>query len=61
MEILWKRTVISEFRVICPKLYENCAFPQDFHTRKLGETMVFYAVTSVWIQSTKTYLKLQQI
>ena len=24
---------------------ENCAFPQKFHTRKLGEITVFYAVS----------------
>ena len=27
-----------------PKLCGNCAFPQNFHTRKLGENTVFYAV-----------------
>ena len=27
-----------------PKLCGNCAFPQNFHTRKLGEITVFYAV-----------------
>ena len=27
-----------------PKICGNCAFPQHFHTRKLGETMVFFAV-----------------
>ena len=27
-----------------PKLCENCAFPQNFHIRKLGEITVFYAV-----------------
>ena len=29
---------------ICPKLYRNCAFLQNFHSRKLGETTEFYAV-----------------
>ena len=29
---------------IRPKLCENCAFPQNFHTRKLGEITVFYAL-----------------
>ena len=24
-----------------PKLFENCSFPQNFHTRKLGEISVF--------------------
>ena len=28
----------------CPKLYGNCAFPQNSHTRKLGKITVFYAV-----------------
>ena len=27
-----------------PKLCGNCAFPQNFHTMKLGEITVFYAV-----------------
>ena len=30
--------------LVRPKLYRNCAFLQNFHTRKLGEIMVFYAV-----------------
>ena len=29
--------------LICPKLCGNCAFPQNFHTRKLGEITVFFA------------------
>ena len=28
----------------CPKLCGNCAFPQNFHTRKLREITVFFAV-----------------
>ena len=35
---------ITEFRENHRKLYGNCAFPQIFHTRKLGEITVFYAV-----------------
>ena len=35
---------ITEFRENQRKLYGNCAFPQIFHTRKLGEITVFYAV-----------------
>ena len=31
-------------RKICPKLCGNCAFPLNFHTRKLGEITAFYAV-----------------
>ena len=42
--ILWKRTVFVEFRANRPKLCENCAFLQNFHTRKLGEISVSYAV-----------------
>ena len=30
--------------MICPKLYEYYGFPQSFHTMKLGETTVFFAV-----------------
>ena len=29
-----------------PKLCGSCAFLQDFHTRKLGEIKVFYAVSN---------------
>ena len=46
MEIFRKGTVFTEFRAINPKLCENCAFPQNFHKRKLGEITVFYAVKS---------------
>ena len=35
---------ITEFRENHRKLYGNCTFPQIFHTRKLGEITVFYAV-----------------
>ena len=44
MEILWKGTVFVEFRAICQKLCGNCAFPQNFHTRKLGKVTLDYAV-----------------
>ena len=40
MEILWRGTVSEQFGEICG----NCAFPQNFPTRKLGEITVFYAV-----------------
>ena len=36
MEILWKGTV-----GVC---VTQCVFPQNFHTMKLGEITVFYAV-----------------
>ena len=29
---------------IRPKLCGNCSFPQNLHTRKLGEITVFYVV-----------------
>ena len=32
------------FGEIRPKLCGNCALPQNFHTRKLGEITVFYAL-----------------
>ena len=28
------------------KLYGNCAFPQNIHTRKLSKIMVYYEVNS---------------
>ena len=46
-ELLWKS---SKF----PKLIGNCAFPQKFHTRKLGEILVFHAV--VYADAMNTYL-----
>ena len=36
--------VCSKNTAIRPKLCGNCAFPQNFYTRKLGEITVFYAV-----------------
>ena len=44
MEIFWKGTVSAEFRANRLKLCGNCAFPQNVHTRKLGEITVFFAV-----------------
>ena len=44
MGILQKGTVSAEFRAIRPKLCGNCAYPQNFHTKKLGEIAVFYAL-----------------
>ena len=44
MEILWKDTVPAQFWAIGPKLWGNCSFPQNFHTRKLCEIPVFSAV-----------------
>ena len=39
------------FRANRLKLCGNCAFPKNFHTRKLGEITIFYAV---WITSCVT-------
>ena len=44
VEILWKGRVSAESRAIHPKLCGNSAFPQDSHTRKLGQITVFYSV-----------------
>ena len=44
MEILWKCIASTEFWTNCTKICGNCAFPQNFHKRKLGEIMVIYAV-----------------
>ena len=41
VEILRKGIV---FRAIHPKLCGDCAFPQNFHTRKSGEMTVFFVV-----------------
>ena len=39
-----KNTVILLDFLVRPKLCVNCAFPQNFHNRKLGEITVFFAV-----------------
>ena len=44
MEILWNGTVSVEFRKNYTELWGYFDFPQNFHTRKLGEITVFYAV-----------------
>ena len=41
---MWKDTVSAQFLVIRPKPCRNCAFPQNFHTLKIGKITVFYAV-----------------
>ena len=45
MEILWKDTVSAEFLANHPKLYGNGAFPQNFHTRKLGKGNLIFCCT----------------
>ena len=39
--------VLRKGTAICLKLCGNCAFPQNLHTRKLGEIGVFYAVSVI--------------
>ena len=41
--LLWKFYGKAQFPHR-PKLYGNCAFPQSFHTRILGEVSLFYLV-----------------
>ena len=36
--------VFAEFWAISPKRWGNSTFPQNFHTRKLGEIKVFCVV-----------------
>ena len=44
-----ERIVSTKFWVIRPKLCGHCAFQQNFHTRILDETVIFYAVAvSLW-------------
>ena len=43
MEILWKDTLDVLFWAFYLKLCGNCAFPPNFHSKKLGEISVFYA------------------
>ena len=43
--LVWRfcgRTVSALFWAIRPKLCGNCAFPQNFHTRQLGQITVFF-------------------
>ena len=44
VDILWKGKVSIGFWAIRPKLYGNCAFPQNFHTRKFGGISVSYTL-----------------
>ena len=60
MEILWKDTVSSQFRAIRPKLCGNCVFPQNFHTMKLGEITVFYAVKDVYVSDSTAWILLEK-
>ena len=44
VEILWKRTVSTEFWANRPKLCGNSTFPKNFHAMKLSEVAIFYTV-----------------
>ena len=57
MEVLWERPVFVEFQTIHSKLHRNCAFPKSFHSRKLGETTLFYAVTILLVETNLSDLK----
>ena len=48
--LVWKFCGKAQFPNSFGKLCRNCAFPQNFHTRKLGEITVFSAVL-VWAQT----------
>ena len=60
LQLLHKRKkfqLISLHRnlTIHSKLYGNCTFPQNFHTRKLGEITVIYAVNAILAPALMTY------
>ena len=57
VKILWKGTVSSQFWENRPKLWGNCALPQNFYTRKFGEMTVFYAV---WVVAILQSRRIQQ-
>ena len=42
--MVWKFCEKAHFPYSSRRFRENCTFPQNFDTIKLGETMVFYAV-----------------
>ena len=45
--LVWKflgKAVSAEFWAVRAKLWGNCVFPQTFHTRKLGQISVYYAI-----------------
>ena len=53
--MFWKHTVSAEFRPNCLKLCGNCAFPQNFHPRKLDEPQHFMQWTNIDTMSNQTY------
>ena len=61
VEILRKGTISAQFRVIRPKLCGNCAFPQNCHTRELGEITVFFAVIIFPFETLSTLVHLSTL
>ena len=57
VENLRKRTVSGESRANLPKLCGKCAFPQNFHTTKLGENTVFHVVNQTQNQISQYFDK----
>ena len=47
----WQYIYLHETYANQAKLYENYAFPQNFHTGKVGGITLFYAVIPQEIQS----------
>ena len=47
--------VLYKFTAIRPKLCGNGTFPQNFQTRKLGETTVFFAVIVIIVCRVEVY------
>ena len=41
---MWKFCGKAQFQYSFGQISRNCAFPQNFHTRKLGEITEFFAV-----------------
>ena len=46
-QVLSKGTFFAQFWANSPKLCGKCAFPQNFHTRKVGEITLFFAVEKI--------------
>ena len=46
------------FLTVLVKSPKNCAFPQNFHTRKLGEITAIYAVSILHVA---TFLEIKKI
>ena len=44
------KTVSAKYRANRPRFCRNCAFPQNFRTRKLDKISVFYAVLFMSLQ-----------